>query len=374
MKKKLSLILILVLIVFNAGMTYAYWASSVSGNQDQSTGQVPIGQWVPPGFFGVAQSQGNGNITLSQIGTSGYPLGGNYILVENINLGGGNFTPIANGSTFTGKFLGNGFTISNFTLVSNAQNVGFFSALGSSAVIDGLYLLGVSANLTGSSERRLGTIAGQNAGTIMNSYATGTLTANLSVSGSNTIQSFVGGLSGYNTGTIINSAAVVGVTSTTSASASWFQSATARSYAGGITGFNNATLERVYASGSVSASATATNSGWFSSSNREAYAGGVIGQNAGSISSSFAAGNVSSTVNTGSNNRAGRVIASGSGTNLHRLSTQTISGNIHSDGAVSRTLANLTSQSWLETNLGMSTSDWSFPPSAYPLPIPQDGW
>jgi hypothetical protein len=62
MKKmnKLSIVFLLGLFVFiiNIGTTFAFWASSVAGDTDQTSASLSIGEWdqFPPEYIGVTQT------------------------------------------------------------------------------------------------------------------------------------------------------------------------------------------------------------------------------------------------------------------------------------------------------------------------------
>ncbi len=53
-------------------------------------------------------------------------LSGNYVLMDDIDLSGYNFTGAVITGTFTGQFIGNGYTISNMTINAKPGNVGLF--------------------------------------------------------------------------------------------------------------------------------------------------------------------------------------------------------------------------------------------------------
>lgn len=88
-------------------------------------------------------------------------LSGNYILAQNIDFGGNSYRPIAykSGSSFTGKFSGNGHTISNISVKYDDDLVGLFGTN------NGLIMnLAVSGEVTG--EEYIGGICAKNEGTI----------------------------------------------------------------------------------------------------------------------------------------------------------------------------------------------------------------
>ena len=122
-------------------------------------------------------------------------LSGNYVLAQNIDFGGNNYRPIAykTGTSFTGKFSGNGHTISNISVNYDDDLVGLFGTN------KGLIMnLAVSGEVTG--EEYIGGICAKNEGTIYSCSFDG------EVKQSATTQSKgkVGGICGTNYATISN--------------------------------------------------------------------------------------------------------------------------------------------------------------------------
>ena len=122
-------------------------------------------------------------------------LSGNYVLAGNIDFGGNNYRPIAykSGTSFTGKFSGNGHTISNIRVNYDDDLVGLFGTN------KGLIMnLAVSGEVTG--EEYIGGICAKNEGTIYSCSFDG------EVKQSATTQSKgkVGGICGANYATISN--------------------------------------------------------------------------------------------------------------------------------------------------------------------------
>jgi hypothetical protein len=162
-------------------------------------------------------------------------LGGNYALGSNIDAtgtsgwnGSAGFTPIGYSAPFGGTFDGLGHTISNLKINSVTTYQGLFGITSAVAMIRDVGV--VDANIVGTAH--IGGLVGNNAGTINNSYVTG------SVKGT----SPVGGLVGSNTGSVSNSHASVNVIGT--------------STLGGLLGSNTAVISDSYATGSVSGSTT----------------------------------------------------------------------------------------------------------------------
>lgn len=122
-------------------------------------------------------------------------LSGNYVLAKDIDFGGNKFRPIAykSGTSFTGKFSGNGHTISNISVNYDDDLVGLFGTN------KGLIMnLAVSGEVTG--EEYIGGICAKNEGTIYSCSFDG------EVKQSATTQSKgkVGGICGTNYATISN--------------------------------------------------------------------------------------------------------------------------------------------------------------------------
>ena len=122
-------------------------------------------------------------------------LSGNYVLAQNIDFGGNSYRPIAykSGTSFTGKFSGNGHTISNISVKYDDDLGGLFGTN------KGLIMnLAVSGEVTG--EEYIGGICAKNEGTIYSCSFDG------EVKQSATTQSKgkVGGICGANYATISN--------------------------------------------------------------------------------------------------------------------------------------------------------------------------
>jgi hypothetical protein len=140
--------------------------------------------------------------------------------------GAAGFVPIGTtAGAFGGSFNGAGYAVTNLTVNQpTANDSGLFGVTGKSAVVQNVGL--IDASVTGS--QLVGGLVGANGGSVVNSYATG------SVGGAGN----VGGLVGENLGTLSN----VYATSTV----------TAERAVGGLVGWNVAgTIEDSYATGNV---------------------------------------------------------------------------------------------------------------------------
>jgi len=194
--------------------------------------------------------------------------------------GGAGFKPI---SGFAGTLDGNGLTMSGLTSTSG----GLFASTTGTAVIKNIGL--VDANVTGAGPYT-GILVNENAGTIINAYTTGTVSAIHSA----------GGLVGRNSGLVAQSYSSATVTANSNNSVGWYSAgglvgnntssgviteshATGAferwtgSYSGGLVGFNEGTISLSYATGAVLGST---------------YTGGFVGANHGTISQSYATGAV----------------------------------------------------------------------------------
>jgi len=231
-------------------------------------------------------------------------LGASYTLGQNINAsatgnstdvwGSSGFVPIGvNTTNFTGTFNGLGHTISNLTInLPSTNNVGLFGTTDRGSVIQNVGLVG--ASISGSTD--VGALVGANGGTVIGSYATG------SVSGSSDAYN-VGGLVGVNSSTVSNSYA----TGSVSGGSGSFG-------VGGLVGYNGygSSVTNSYATGSVSgteyvgglvganeslfplgSTTTVTNSYATGNVSGSAYVGGLVGVNSGTVSNSYATGSVS---------------------------------------------------------------------------------
>lgn len=122
-------------------------------------------------------------------------LSGNYVLAKNIDFGGKNYRPIAykSGTSFTGKFSGNGHTISNIRVNYDDDLVGLFGTN------KGLIMnLAVSGEVTG--EEYIGGICAKNEGTIYSCSFDG----EVKQSATTQRKGKVGGICGTNYATISN--------------------------------------------------------------------------------------------------------------------------------------------------------------------------
>ncbi|HEY5209293.1 MAG TPA: GLUG motif-containing protein, partial [Stellaceae bacterium] len=211
-----------------------------------------------PVYVGSDTFQSNVITTPTQLQAINNAVTANYVLVNNLDLSGMNFTPIDESAGFNGIFNGLNHTISNLTITGTSTYTGLFGQIGSAGSVENIGILGGSINAN--SAAAAGPLAGQNLGTISNAYATMSI---LDGGG------LVGGLVGVNGGgTITNSYAtgqIVGFSSTGGLVGFMAGGTIANSYAtgavdsgfaaGGLVGeINTGTLQTVYAAGAVAGS------------------------------------------------------------------------------------------------------------------------
>lgn len=98
---------------------------------------------------------------------------GDFILMNDLDMTGVDFTPV---SVFYGTFDGNDKTISNLTVDPDSGNyVGMFVAIAEEGRVFDLNLRDITVDACGTGARFVGTIAGENYGTINNCTVTGTI-------------------------------------------------------------------------------------------------------------------------------------------------------------------------------------------------------
>ena len=186
---------------------------------------------------------------------------------------------------FSAIFEGNGFTISGLYINRPAQDrIGLFAVLGSGSEIKNFGLLDV--NVQG--DYNVGSLVGENNGSIINSYANVTVTA----AGYN-----IGSLVGRNNESIINSYATGTVDGD--------------SEVGGLVGENRGSITNSYASGTVSG---------------DRRVGGLVGRNDNRIINSYASGTVSG------DRRVGGLVGRNDNRIINSYATGAVSGSYRVGG------------------------------------------
>ena len=404
-KGKLMVSLLMLFLLASFGVTFAFWASNVSGSSQIGDGVLEIGLWVPSGYVGVTEDGAGDMITLDEIGSISYPLSGNYIQMSDIDWNNQAFTPIGLSSSgvFSGEFHGNGFSISNININLTHTNTGTTSYAGlfyrNSGLISRVSLINANLTLTktatgdSADDLILGGIVGENTGSIVYSYVSGSVSGTMNRNSNSNGQTlntytFVGGIAGTNSGNIHNSYSNSTISTIANATAANNNSfAYAHAYAGGLVGQNegSGSILNTYSTGNVTSEAKADNTG-----NRKqqayafSYAGGLVGNNdAASVSNSFATGTVQARTQTTASGQATRYFGYINGLGIssasYRLDTQSISGFVITPGATgtaiqntsdttvtSATQTNLRLESLITSNLLWSSNDWMFDPTYYP--------
>lgn len=122
-RKKLILFLAAILVFSNMGITFAYWASGVSGNSDVAIGDVSVGNFefctpifTDQEFYDFATSSTSSSFD-------------NYCLRNDIDFSSFTWTYLAAHTTnqFQGRFDGRGFTLSNITIETSAAGTTYLS-------------------------------------------------------------------------------------------------------------------------------------------------------------------------------------------------------------------------------------------------------
>jgi hypothetical protein len=293
-KKHIIVILLVINMLFSTGMSFAYWASSISGNQNTGDGTLTLGEWydgIPifttDEFIQVITTPNNSNT---------------YVLARDLDFQ--NITPPAWTQTkdiiFLGSLDGNGKTISNVNLTDYR---GIFGVL-QGATIRNLTLDGITINYTLADNYTVGILAGRMQGT-------GNVIENIRIRNSSVTNTIIsGGVIGFaspvsGTGTATMSNIKVQNTAITGAFAN------AAYGTGGIIGTVNAfniTMSDIYVEATITSNAISSVGGiigaslagstisvsravvfansrfraWSSDTN--VFVAGVIGRNQGSIS------------------------------------------------------------------------------------------
>ncbi len=147
---------------------------------------------------------------------------GTFELLCNIDMEGAALSPIGTADKpFTGKIDGKNFIISNFTLTSEGEELGFVGV--NEGTIQDLQLEGVTATAA-AANKYIGTMAGVNKSTILRCKSSGTLTVEAAAEGA-----AIGGAIGQNTGDFTNTTITVDVLASSAGAAT----------VGGIVGTTN---------------------------------------------------------------------------------------------------------------------------------------
>lgn len=386
-KRKLIIFsLLLILVISNFSISFAYWANTISGSSSQNNATVSVGNWtfVPPGSTVLTEE------VLIDLLNGDLPLDGDYVLVGDIDLSNyedNEFDPI---SDFTGTFEGNGFTIGGFVInntnTTPGTEIGMFINTGVDSEISNINISNVvvtQSDFSGGNNTNettyVGVLVGTNNGTISNvevldSQINGGNVVNSGVFNSSSLSLYAGGLVGRNNGTIINSYARADVTLNSSVSSSLLSTSTGSTYVGGLVGYNAGTITQSYATGNVLNNVDIS-IGFFATVTVNTYTGGLVGFNASgaTVSQVFATGNITLSIDNNSGSQyLGPVVGKNEGTTstLYRLNGQTItSGYIQNNAnTFSTSQANLQSATFLSQTLGFDFINvWETVVGDYPI-------
>jgi len=229
-------------------------------------------------------------------------LSGNYALALPLNASGvaswipigtdGNGNVLNSGNGFSGAFQGLGNAITGLSIAptsSNASNIGLFGLIGTEGVVSNLTLANasVAADPNNSTNgQSIGTLAGQNAGTISNVTVGG---SNGQVNGLAIANVTAGGLVGSNGNCCLNGSPIAGASITNSSASVAVTSGGIDVQIGGLVGQNLplSPITNSRAAGTVSSTETALSNANTSCSNSTncdyVNVGGFVGQNFGTI-------------------------------------------------------------------------------------------
>ena len=237
-------------------------------------------------------------------------LGGEYILLNDINLNGAEWTPIGDSTKpFTGTFVGNGYVISNLTITGDVQYAGLFGY--NNGTIENLGVENCSIDVSYYGVSYTGGLVGyNNLGTIVNCYTSGEVSVDVTRSttednGRVVIKEYSGGLVGYNKGIIHESYSNSNVTVLLHASASssvGSGESYTYAYAGGLIGYScSENLVNCYATGNVRAECVAwatAETGCTRTLFGRGYVGGLLGygESISLIENCYATGTVFSNI------------------------------------------------------------------------------
>jgi len=220
---------------------------------------------------------------------------GNYHLVADIDLKGGDWAPIEN---FSGILDGNGYKIHNFSLRQNSIDVGF--VITNSGTIKNVTFsnVEVSSVINNASSRSLGVVSAYNTGRIVNVH-TDRITVLLNVANENVNGNIrAGGIVGENAGSIISCSAEMNMFFSAKLRSTVRGGVTYGTYLclGGIVGINTGTATNVTAHFTVDANEDVYSQchpggiciGVCSVQNSYLYIGGISGMEYGTLTDSTA--------------------------------------------------------------------------------------
>jgi filamentous hemagglutinin family protein len=313
---------------------------------------------------------------LQGIGSSSTLLASNYALANNIDAtgtanwnGAGGFVPIGtNGNWFGGSLDGNGHTINGLSIAptgSNANSIGLFAANDGTIQNLGLTNVSITANAN-VAYQFVGTLAGQNFGTISNVTVGGTSSIKGGTITGITAGGLVGSVGTVNNvaGTITGSRAAVNVTLGDGGACN--SNSCTQNTAGGLVGSNSGSIASSSASGAVVVGSNATAGGlvgWNGNdSNGNPIAGASIVNSSASGAVSSAGVNVQIGGLVGENNPKSLITNSLATGNVSATGTVTSQNNcsdncqyINAGGLVGQNYGTITGPNWV-TALSLATA------------------
>ena len=179
-------------------------------------------------------------------------LSGNYVLMDDIDLSSYNFTGAVITGTFTGQFIGNGYTISNMTINSSTSNtnIGLFEQA-DGATIAAVNLKNVAINC-GTNICSAGALIGR-----ANRTSIGNINIDFGENGGINNALYGGGIVGNMSGSTVTVSSVNGGTITTSDAA-----LTQNTHIGGIAGFiSDSNILKSYSTADIASVYNTTNAG-----------------------------------------------------------------------------------------------------------------
>ncbi len=199
MKKTISILIALALLLVCCGCNKTAQQSEPAATLDPQSPEAMYGhvdQFTPvDGVYQIWNAEGVKNIAQH--------LDANFQLLCSVDMEGAVLAPIGTADApFTGKLVGDNFTISNFTVQGDGENFGVFGV--NRGMVQNLLLDQVTL-IPGENAKNIGSLAGTNEGTLLRcTLDHGTMTVDKAPEGAN-----CGGIVGINAGNLQNTNASV---------------------------------------------------------------------------------------------------------------------------------------------------------------------
>ena len=215
MKKLISLLMILAVLLSLCACGPNNDPANESTDPSAETTEAPTGEqgkpslnYTPEQLYGhIDQTKPNGDGVYKLWSKDGVANmandpAGNFELLCNIDMEGAALNPIGTADApFTGKIDGKNFIISNFTLTSEGEALGFVGV--NEGTVQDLQLEGMTVTAT-AANKYIGALAGVNKKVILRSKATGTVKAEAAAT-----DAAIGGGVGANAGDFTNTTVTV---------------------------------------------------------------------------------------------------------------------------------------------------------------------